>query len=77
LYLLLELVSDDHHLYMRIDIEINALSRGSELADRSLGLVNAALSDQPPTSDEVSTVRHGDNETIDEIRRTVIQEQAA
>jgi hypothetical protein len=65
LYLLLELVGDDHHLYMRVDIEIDALSWGSELADRSLGLVNAALSDQPPTSDEVNTVRREENETID------------
>jgi hypothetical protein len=46
--LLLILIRNNHHLNVRIQIELNAICWGSDFANRSLGLVDAALSDEPP-----------------------------
>lgn len=42
-HFLFELVGDDHHLNVSIQVEINAFLGGSELADGSTSLTDAAL----------------------------------
>jgi len=46
--LLLVLVCHNHHLHVRIKIELDALSGGCDCANSLFGLVDATLSDQPP-----------------------------
>lgn len=47
-HLLFELIGNDHHLNVSIQIEVDTFLRGSELADGITSLIDAALTNQPP-----------------------------
>jgi hypothetical protein len=41
-------VCNDHHFNVRIQIKLNALGRCGDFADSDFGLIDAALTNQPP-----------------------------